>query len=179
MKKIWELICVFAKIGLFTFGGGYAMLPLLQVELVEKRKWLTDEKLVDYFCIGQSTPGIIAVNVATFVGYGRKGVVGAVSATLALIFPPVVVILLLANVLQLYMNNKYVSDAFEGIRIVVIALILDAVWKLKKTALKNRVDIFIFAGALGLIAGFHISPVALVAVAGLLGYCRYLKQVRK
>lgn len=179
MKKIWELVSVFAKIGLFTFGGGYAMLPLLQAELVDKRKWLTDEKLVDYFCIGQSTPGIIAVNVATFVGYGRKGVTGAVAATVALVLPPIIVILLLANVLQLYMANKYVADAFEGIRIVVVALILDAVWKLKKTALKDRLDLVVFAVSLGLIVALHVSPALLVALAGVFGYCRYLKQVRK
>lgn len=179
LKISTELVGVFLRIGLFTFGGGYAMLPLLQAELVEKRKWLTQEQLMDYFCIGQSTPGIIAVNVATFVGYGRAGITGAVMATLALIAMPVLIILALANVLTLYMENPYVAKAFTGIRIVVTALIAEAVLKLWKTAVKNFADAAVFAAALLLSVFGGVSPAVIVLSFGLLGGILSLRKAKK
>ena len=150
MKNLSELFFIFFKIGCFMFGGGSAMLPLLQEELVDKRHWLTKEQLVDYYSIGQSTPGIIAVNVATFTGYNRAGIAGGVIATFSLILAPVIVILLLAHVLQLYMEVEVVKKAFVGIRIVVVALIIEAVCRLWSTVIKNKKDIFFFIIALGL-----------------------------
>ena len=148
MKTLWRLGLLFLRIGCFMFGGGAAMLPLLQTELVERRQWLTKEKLMDYYSIAQSTPGIIAVNVATFTGYGRAGVWGAIVATLALITVPVIVILLLANVLSLYMDNVYVEKAFTGVRFVIVALIGEAVYKMWKTAVRGRWDKVYFGLAL-------------------------------
>ena len=117
MKILADLFMTFFKIGLFTFGGGYAMIPLLQAELVRKKKWSSDEELMDYYCIGQSTPGIIAINVATFIGYKRARSTGAVVATLGMVSPSLIIIMSLAHVLNLYMDNPYVAHAFAGIRI--------------------------------------------------------------
>ena len=100
MKELWTLFWTFAKMGVMTFGGGYAMLPILQREVVENKGWATDEELTDYFAIGQCTPGIIAVNTATFVGHSRKGAAGGVVATLGLVFPCLVIIMLIAAFLQ-------------------------------------------------------------------------------
>lgn len=169
IKILTELAVVFVKIGMFTFGGGYAMLPLLQAELVEKRQWLTAERLMDYFCIGQSTPGIIAVNVATFVGYARGKTWGAIVATLALITAPIVIILSLANILVLYMENQYVVKAFEGIRIVVTALVAEAVFKLWKTAVHSCLDFAVFVAALVLSIGLKVSPMWIVLGFGCVG----------
>lgn len=179
LKILTELVSVFLRIGMFTFGGGYAMLPLLQAELVEKRKWLTQEQLMDYFCIGQSTPGIIAVNVATFVGYNRAGVTGAAAATLALIAVPMAVILVLANILVLYMENPYVAKAFIGIRIVVTALIAEAVLKLWKTAVKKSADAGIFAAALLLAVWGGASPAVIVLGFGICGVLLSLRKAKK
>lgn len=163
MKKLWELVTIFFKIGCFMFGGGSAMLPLLQQELVDRRAWLTKEKLMDYYTIGQSTPGIIAVNVATFTGYTRAGITGAVLATLSLITAPIIIILSLANLLSVYMENPYVAKAFIGIRIIVVALIAEAVCRLWSSAVKNRTDILFFVIALLMaISGISVIMIMLI-----------------
>ena len=160
MKNLRELFFIFLKIGCFMFGGGSAMLPLLQEELVDKRHWLTKEQLVDYYSIGQSTPGIIAVNVATFTGYNRAGVVGAILATFSLILAPVVVILLLAHILQSYMETEVVKSAFVGIRIVVVALIIEAVCGLWSTVMQDKKDVLFFVMALGLaVSGISVAVI--------------------
>lgn len=157
MKNLFELAVIFFRIGCFMFGGGSVMLPLLQTELVMRRKWLTEEQLMDYYSIGQSTPGIIAVNLATFTGYMRGGLLGAIVATVSLVTMPIIIILSLANILSLYMENPYVAKAFTGIRIVVVALIAEAVCKLWPTAVKTKIDVLFFIIALGLaIAGLPI-----------------------
>lgn len=135
MRKLLHLFLMFFKIGLFTFGGGYAMLPLLQAEIVKKRRWATDEELLDLYSIGQCTPGIISVNVATFMGYRQAGIAGACAATLGMVMPSLIIITLLAAVLDRYMHNRYVSYAFAGIRICVVALILDIIYDLWKREL--------------------------------------------
>ena len=177
MKILSELIVVFLRIGMFTFGGGYAMLPLLQAELVEKRKWITEEQLMDYYCIGQSTPGIIAVNVATFIGYNKARILGAICSTLALITVPVIIILLLANVLSLYMENEYVIKAFVGIRIVVTALIIETVWRLWKVSIKRKLDIFMFIAALSILL-LGLSPVCIVLIFASIGLILAYKGIR-
>ena len=150
MKNLWELAVIFFRIGCFMFGGGSAMLPLLHEALVVRRQWLTEEQLMDYYSIGQSTPGIIAVNVATFTGYTHAGLSGAIVATISLVTMPIIIILSLANILDLYMENPYVAKAFIGIRIVVVALIAEAVCKLWSTAVTTRIDLLFFMIALGL-----------------------------
>lgn len=178
MKNLLELACVFFRIGCFMFGGGAAMLPLLQTELVEKKHWIKNEKLVDFYTISQATPGIIAVNVATFTGYNIAGFWGAVVTTLSLVTAPIIIILLLANVLTLYMANEYVVKAFDGVRIVVVALIIEAVWRLWKSSIKNRRDIVVFFISL-VFAVMGISVIAIMISFIFISFILYRKQEEK
>ena len=132
MKKLWELFITFAKVGVMTFGGGMAMLPILQREVVDNKGWATEEELVDYYAISQCTPGIIAVNVATFVGRKQQGAVGGISATFGVVFPSVVIISLLAGLIQNFSHLAWVENAFAGIQVCVCVLIFNAVVKLLK-----------------------------------------------
>ena len=127
-----DLFLTFARIGGFTFGGGYAMLPMLQREVVEKRGWCTDEELMDYYAIGQCTPGIIAVNTATFVGQKTRGAAGGIMATLGVVAPSLVIITVIAAFIQNFADLAIVQNAFAGIRVCVCVLILNAVLKLLK-----------------------------------------------
>ena len=169
MRKLLHLFLMFFKIGLFTFGGGYAMLPLLQAEIVKKRRWATDEELLDLYSIGQCTPGIISVNVATFMGYRQAGIALACGATLGMVMPSLIIITLLAAVLDRYMHNRYVSYAFAGIRICVVALILDIIYDLWKKGITDYKGAVIYAGALLLLLGFNLSAVWIVILAGIAG----------
>ena len=163
------MFAVFAKIGGFTFGGGYAMLPILQREVVDKRQWATQEELMDYFAIGQCTPGIIAVNTATFIGYKRKGVLGAIFATLGVVAPSVVIITVIAAFIQGFQHIEAVQWAFEGIRAAVVALILSAVIKLGKKSLVDVATVVIFLVVAVLSAVTDLSPAMFVVAAGLCG----------
>lgn len=152
-----------------TFGGGYAMLPILQREIVENRKWATEEELADYFAIGQCTPGVIAVNTATFIGRSRGGVPGAIAATLGVVFPSLVIISLLAGVIQRFSELTWVKNAFAGIRVCVCVLIFNAVWKLGKKSVVDRwtAGIFAIIAAGALLTDF--SPVVFVVLAAACG----------
>ncbi len=170
MKKLWELFWVFAKIGATTFGGGYAMLPILQNEIVEKRGWATDEELMDYYAIGQCTPGVIAVNTATFIGYKFAGIAGGIVATLGIVFPCIVIISLIAAFLKNFAELAFIKHAFNGIRACVCVLILDSVIKLgKKSIVDNRCWI-IFLLILGLSLFTSVSPIVLVLIAAAAGF---------
>lgn len=158
-----QLFLAFAKVGVMTFGGGMAMLPMLQREVVKNRGWATDEEMLDYYAIGQCTPGVIAVNTATFIGYKQKGIVGAILATLGVIFPSVVIITVLAGVLNIVSGNIYVQRAFAGIRIAVAAQIFVSVCKLAKKALVSvNTVIVVILGFLSLFL-FGLSPVLITA----------------
>lgn len=170
MKELWNLFWLFAQIGACTFGGGYAMLPLLQRELVEKRNWVTEEELMDYYAIGQCTPGIIAINTATFIGYKRKKLIGGITATLGFVLPSIVIITLIAAFMQNFASLHLVSSAFSGIRICVCALILDAVIRLYKKAVADRVSIGIFLAVLILSIFTKTPPAMIVVGAGAFGY---------
>ena len=167
MRDLIDLLMLFFKIGLFTFGGGYAMLPLLRDEVVIRRRFLSEEELLDLYSIGQCTPGIIAVNVATFIGYRQKGVWGAVFATLGMILPSLIIICLIAAVLSRFMHNRYVAYAFAGIRICVVALIADIVYGLWKKNVSGYQSMVIFVGALILLGVFILSAVWIVVLAAL------------
>lgn len=188
MNLYLDLFLTFARVGVCTFGGGYAMLPILQREVVEKKQWCTGEELADYFAIGQCTPGVIAVNTATFLGSKKKGNSGGVVATLGMIFPSVVIITLIAAFLQNFAHIPAVGHAFNGVRAAVVALIASSVLKLGKTTLKNAPavviylavltlavagNLFTFDGTttLGWILGLVTSPVTLVVLAGVTGLC--------
>ena len=169
MKELWELFAAFARIGGFTFGGGYAMLPMLQKEVVEKHKWATEDEVLDYFAIGQCTPGIIFVNTATFVGYKQKGVPGAIAATVGSIFPSVCIVMLIAAVLNNFAELPVVQHAFAGIRVVVSVLIINAVAGLRKKSIVDKLCVFIAVGAFLLSVWVDVSPVVIVVAAAVLG----------
>ncbi len=167
--RLIDLFLTFAKIGVMTIGGGLTMLPLLQREIVERTKWATEDELLDYYAIAQCTPGIIAVNTATFVGSKQRKTVGGIAATLGMVFPSVVIITVIAAVLAEFANYPVVRNAFLGIRAAVCALMLETVVKLFKKSVKGAVT-----GAICLIVAagmifLHISPVIYVVVCGVLG----------
>jgi chromate transporter len=165
----YELFFVFFRVGLFTIGGGYAMLPMLRKEVVEKHGWATDEEMLDYFAIGQSTPGIIAINTSTFIGYKKGGIVGAIFSTLGMVFPSWIIIISIAKVFDAFHDNQYVINAFLGIRVVVIVLILSAVVKMGKNSVTNWMQALIMVGAFALIAFTSLSPIIVVIASGILG----------
>lgn len=173
MKEILELVWSFTKIGVFTFGGGYAMLPLVEREIVQKKQWATMVEVMDYYSIGQCMPGIIAVNTAAFIGFKRKKAVGAAAAVFGVVLPSFVIIVAIATGLENFSHIKAVQHAFAGIRVAVGALILDAVIKLYKSSVKNLPSVLICAAALIMSAVFDASPIWIVlsaAVAGLFVY---------
>lgn len=169
MKKLWELFVSFAKVGVMTFGGGYAMLPMLQREIVENKGWATEEELADYFAIGQCTPGVIAVNTATFIGRKENGALGGAAATLGVVFPSLVIIASLAGVLQLVADLPVVKSAFAGIRVCVCVLIFNAVVKLFKKAVIDKKTAALYVLVLLGAALTRLSPVVFVLAAALLG----------
>lgn len=169
MKDLLTLTMLFAKMGAVTFGGGYAMLPILQRELVDNRSWVTEEELLDYYAIGQSTPGIIAVNTATFIGYKRKGIAGAIFATIGLLIPSIFIITIISAFLENFMDNIYVTYAFNGIRACVFILVLDAVLKLGKKSLSGLFSVSVFIVVLLLSLFTKVSPAILIFAAGVLG----------
>ena len=163
MKELLDMFLTFARIGGFTFGGGYAMLPMLQKEVVNGRHWATDEELMD------CTPGIIAVNTATFVGYKNRGIPGAIAATLGVIAPSLVIIMIIAAFISNFIELSAVSSAFAGIRACVCVLIGSAVVKLAKKSLVDKGAIAIAAVVFVLSLFTSVSPALLVVVAGAIG----------
>ena len=168
-KVLWELFITFAKIGVMTFGGGMAMLPMLQREIVERKGWATEEEMADYYAIGQCTPGIIAVNTATFIGNKQKGALGGIAATLGVVFPSLVIITLLAGVIEYYSALAWVKNAFAGIRVCVCVLIFNSVIKLGKKSVIDGWTLGTFLLVLALSLTLDCSPVVFVLVAALCG----------
>ena len=159
----------FFRIGAVTFGGGYAMLPILQREVVEKKHWATDEELTDYYAIGQCTPGIIAVNTATFIGYKYKGVLGGILATLGVVSPSLIIISVIAAVINNFSDIVWVQNALGGIRVCVCVFILNSVVKLYKSAVKEKAALAMYIVLFAVAVFFDFSPVWFVLVAGVLG----------
>ena len=177
MKDLWILFSAFARIGSFTFGGGYAMLPMLQKEIVEKHGWATESEIIDYYAIGQCTPGVIAINTATFIGYKHKGLLGGIVATLGMVFPSLVIITLVASALQNFNEIPIVAHAFAGVRVVVCVLVVNVVVKMLRTAISDWIGAMLFI--IPLITGivFSISPIYTVIFSALTGII--VKQIRK
>ena len=170
MKELFDLFWTFCKIGALTFGGGYAMLPLIQREIVENKKWSTEKEILDYYAVGQCTPGVIAVNTATFIGYKLKGIIGGIVATLGVIFPSIVIILIIATFLQNFADLAIVQSAFAGIRVAVVALIITTVVKLIKSSIKDYLGVIIAIIAFVISAFIGLSPVYVVIAAALTGF---------
>lgn len=169
MKELWKLFITFCRMGAFTFGGGYAMLPMIQKEIVEKNKWATEEEVLDYYAIGQCTPGIIAINTATFIGFKRKGIPGAIAATAGMVFPSFVIISTIAMFFTEFQDLPIVKHAFSGIRVAVAALIANTVFKLLKTSVKDRLGVLIAGASFVSIAFLKISPIVAVVISATLG----------
>lgn len=169
MKELLELYKSFFKIGILTFGGGMAMLPMLQSEVVEKQKWATEEELLNYFAVGQCTPGIIAVNTATFIGYKKRKALGGAVATLGVISPSLIIIMIIAAFLGNISNYKVVQDALWGIRIGASALIVSSIIKLLKSGVKDIFGLIIFFVALTVTGVFGVSSVFVVIAAIIAG----------
>ncbi len=175
MKELIDLFTVFFKMGAFTFGGGYAMLPIIQEEIVDKRQWATNEEVIDYYAIGQCTPGIIAVNTATFIGYKRKGILGGTIATLGLVAPSVLIITVIARFFKHFQDYAPVQHAFAGIQAAVVALIVSAVMKMYKQSVNDGLGIFLFGISFFIIAFFNLSPIIVIILAALVGIIKSRK----
>lgn len=166
MNKLLKLYFTFFKIGLFTFGGGYAMLPLLEREVVEKHKWTSRDNIYDYYAIGQVTPGIIAINTATFIGYKLNKLKGIFAAVTGLLTPSFVIITLIANTLEKYRQIPVVEHAFNGIRLAVVALVLKSVYSIFKNVGFKYDKILIFILSFALIYIVKLSPATVVMALG-------------
>ena len=169
MQIYWELFRSFFTIGILTFGGGYAMLPMLQREVVQKHGWASEEDLLDYFAIGQCTPGVIAVNTATFIGFKLKGVLGGIVATIGVVAPSLLIITAIAALLQNFMEIQWIQHAFAGIRVAVTALIGSTVIKLVRQKLKNWYSILLCILGFIAVGIFGLSPIYIVLALILLG----------
>ena len=169
-----NLVWSFFKVGILTFGGGYAMLPMLQREIVERRGWATEEELLDYYAIGQCTPGVIAVNTATFIGTKKKGVLGGLLATFGVILPSLLIITVIAALLTNFAEVPAVKHAFAGIRVAVVVLVGFSVRKLLKSGVKDGFGWCLFLLVFLVSAIWGLSPVIVVVVsaaAGLIAGC--------
>lgn len=169
MKELMNLFWSFCRIGGLTFGGGYAMLPMLQKEVVETHKWATEQELLDYYAVGQATPGVIAVNTATFIGYKEKGILGAIFATSGVVFPSLAIIMSIAGFIDSFSDSNIVQHAFSGIRVAVGVLILNALVNLVKGSVKDILGIILFVATFIISIVFNISVVYIVVASALIG----------
>lgn len=166
MKQLWILYKTFFIINVSTFGGGYAMLPILEKEIVNNKKWVTMEEITDYYAVSQCTPGVIAVNVATFIGYKQKKVLGGIIATLGAITPSIIIVLLLSGILEQILGYQIAKSAFSGIAVAVCALLVQALHKLIKSGIKDvyTAIVAIISAAVSIL--FKLSPILIVLVSG-------------
>ena len=169
MKTLLQLFAAFARVGVMTFGGGYAMIPILEREIVDRHGWATSEELMDYYAVGQCTPGVIAVNTATFVGYSVAGVPGGIMATLGVVFPSVVIITVIAGILTNFADLPSVKSAFAAIRVCVCVLIFNAVMKLWKKAVPDKATLVLFLLVFLLSVFLDISPIVFVLLCAAAG----------
>ena len=175
--SLWTLFLTFSHIGLFTIGGGYAMIPLIQRKVVEEKKWVSEEELVDLMAVAQSCPGIFAVNISIFIGYKLRKTPGALISTLGTCLPSFLIILAIALFFQRYRENIYVERIFRGIRPAVVALIAAPVFKMAKTAKITKYTMWIPVMAALAIWLLGVSPIYVILLAGLGGfaYGQYVK----
>ena len=167
--KLLTLFLAFARVGVMTFGGGYAMIPILEREIVDKHGWASSEELMDYYAVGQCTPGVIAVNTATFIGQKTAGTLGGIAATLGVVFPSLVIISVIAGILTNFADIPAVKSAFAGIRVCVCVLIFNAVVKLFKSAVPDKGALCLCLGVFVLSVFLDISPVYYVVVCAAAG----------
>lgn len=173
MKELWQLFTAFFKLGAFTFGGGMAMLPIIQREAVEVRGWLTEEEMVDCIAVAQSMPGVIAINTATYIGNRRKGAVGAFAATFGVILPSLLIIIAAVLLLNGIGENRYVSGAFTGIKAASCAMILAAAIKLGRQVVRSPLAWVLAVGSFLAIAVFDVTAIWAIIAGAVIG-CIYV-----
>lgn len=171
MKKLWNLYYTFFKIGILTFGGGLAMLPMLKREIVNHYHWKTEDELLDIYAIGQCTPGVIAVNTSTYIGYEQAGIPGAIAGTLGVVSPSLLIIILVASVLRQFMSYPLVLHALSGVRIAVCAMMLCTVLTMARSSIKNGFGVLLFLLAFVLAVFTSFSTILIVLFGGILGLC--------
>ena len=179
LPTLLELYVAFFRTGIFTFGGGLAMMPMLQKELIEKKHWLTEEDLIDYYAIGQSTPGIIAVNVATFVGYRQAGILGGIFATLGIISPSIIIITILAGTINSVSEYPRVQAALKGINVAVAALLTTVIIKFAKKTIKNVWNVLFMLVAFVCIFFFKVPSFIIILTALAVGCLNVVRLKKK
>ena len=175
--KLLELFFVFARISAVTIGGGYVMFPLLKSEVVDSKGWISGEEMVDYYALGQSVPGIIAINTATLIGYRKRGIPGALAAAAGMAAPSLAIILLVAAFLTPYFDHPWMQKAFSGIRAAVVALLVMAVWQVAQKSVRSLAKAIIAVGSFLAIVGLNAHPVLMIVAGGLLGFVLFRKEV--
>lgn len=176
MKTLWELFATFFKMGAVTFGGGLAMLPILKREVVSVKNWATEDELINYYAVGQCTPGIIAVNTATFIGYKKRGLIGAVASTFGVVCPSLIIILCIASFIKNFSEYEIVEHIFNGIKIAVAALITEAVISLFKKSVKSKFGIILFLSSILLNIYLNLSPIYIVIIIIIIGILQCLSK---
>ena len=179
LKTLWQVFLTFFKIGGFTFGGGYAMIPLIQAETVDNKKWITADDILEIVAIAESTPGPIAINSATFVGYRVAGVLGSMCATLGVVLPSFVIILLLSFVLRQFQELEAVRYAFFGIRAGVLALLCKSLWTMYKKSPKGWAAYVVMGGAFLLTAFLKVNVLFVIILCGVFGLVTALMAERR
>ena len=179
MNQYLDMFVTFARVGVMTFGGGYAMLPILEREVVDGKGWATSEELMDYYAVGQCTPGVIAVNTATFIGQKLAGNLGGIVATLGVVFPSLVIITVIAGILTNFSHLAVVQNAFAGIRVCVCVLVFNAVVKLWKNAVVDKWSLLLFLAVFLLSLLLDVSPVIFVIITAAAGILLTVLGVRK
>lgn len=179
IKNLLNLYFSFAKIGTFTIGGGLAMMPMMQAELIEKRKWITDEELIDYYAVGQSTPGIVAVNVATFVGYKQMGIIGGIFATLGMVTPSLVIIMILAGLINSINDFPIIQKALKGINVAVAALLTSTIINFMKKTIKKFTNAIFMLISFLLVFVLKLPSFWIILFALLIGVVLTYKEKKK
>lgn len=179
IKSLLNLYFSFAKIGTFTIGGGLAMMPMMQAELIEKRKWITDEELIDYYAVGQSTPGIVAVNVATFVGYKQMGIIGGIFATLGMVTPSLVIIMILAGLINSINDFPIIQKALKGINVAVAALLTSTIINFMKKTIKKFTNAIFMLISFLLVFVLKLPSFWIILFALLIGVVLTYKEKKK
>ncbi len=175
--RLLELFCLFARVGAVAIGGGYVMFPLMKKEVVDSKGWISDGEMIDYYALGQSIPGVIAMNTSTLIGYRKRGIPGAIAAAAGMATPSVIIILLITIFLTPYFDCVWVQKAFSGIRAAVVAMLIMAVWQIAKKSVNSPIKGLLALGSFLSIVGLHCSPVLMIFAGGLLGVLLFRKEV--
>ncbi len=178
IPKLLELFFVFLRVSAITIGGGYVMFPLMKSEVVDSKGWISAEEMVDFYALGQSIPGIIAMNTATLIGYRKRGIPGALAAAAGVATPSLVVILLVAAFLTPYFDQPWVQKAFSGIRAAVVAMIVMAVWQIGRRTVNTLSKGAIALGSFLAIIGLQVNPVVMIFTGAVLGFLLFRKEAK-